>query len=79
MVILKVYWCRGCCLISGGLWSTLLDEPGIYGAVGCHPKCATDFNQKTYTAMGHMIRDPRVVAVGEIGLDYSGVFVPLFT
>jgi TatD DNase family protein len=57
---------------AGGLWKNLLEDGEIWGAVGCHPKSATDFSERTLEALQTMMRHRRVMAVGEIGLDYSG-------
>jgi len=42
----------------------------IYATVGLHPSCIDDFNTKTAEEMIKTAREEKVVAVGEIGLDY---------
>lgn len=42
----------------------------IYGAVGMHPHEAQDLNQESLADLREAARQPRIVAVGEIGLDY---------
>ncbi len=42
----------------------------IYGAVGMHPHDAKDLNEQSLAALREMAGQPRIVAVGEIGLDY---------
>lgn len=42
----------------------------IYGAVGMHPHDAKTLDDKSYEEIKRMSREPRIVAIGEIGLDY---------
>lgn len=42
----------------------------IYGAVGLHPHEAQDLNEKSLQILRQMAQRPRIVAIGEIGLDY---------
>ncbi|RBP39892.1 TatD family hydrolase [Garciella nitratireducens] len=42
----------------------------IYAAVGIHPQEAWDITQDTYNALEQLTQNPKVVAIGEIGLDY---------
>ena len=42
----------------------------VYAAVALHPMHAGDLNDETATELERMVRHPRVVAVGETGLDY---------
>jgi TatD DNase family protein len=42
----------------------------VYAAIGVHPHDAAALDDATYDALATLARDPRVVAVGEIGLDY---------
>jgi len=44
----------------------------VWAAVGCHPKSSADFNDETEFQLRQMLRHDRTVALGEIGLDYSG-------
>lgn len=44
--------------------------PGIYAAVGMHPHDAKDMRETDYTQLEQWTKHPRVVAIGEIGLDY---------
>ena len=43
---------------------------GIYVSVGIHPHSASDFSEEVMGELGGMLEDPKVVAVGETGLDY---------
>jgi TatD DNase family protein len=42
----------------------------VYVAVGVHPNSATCWDDTTYAALRSLAEHPRVVAIGEIGLDY---------
>ncbi|SHH77108.1 TatD DNase family protein [Sporobacter termitidis DSM 10068] len=44
--------------------------PFIYAAVGVHPHDAKDMDGDTLPALEALLRHPKAVAVGEIGLDY---------
>jgi TatD DNase family protein len=44
--------------------------PETYAAVGIHPNSSNGFDSTTETALCEMARHPKVVAFGEIGLDY---------
>lgn len=42
----------------------------IYGAVGIHPECAADLPENWLQKVESLLSHPKIVAVGEIGLDY---------
>lgn len=42
----------------------------IYGAVGIHPECARDLPEDWLSTIRDMLLQEKIVAVGEIGLDY---------
>lgn len=42
----------------------------VFAAVGIHPHDAKDAREKDYAALAEWTEHPKVVAVGEIGLDY---------
>jgi len=47
------------------------EHPGVlYATAGVHPHHAADFDAHTSAALGMLLTDPKVVAVGECGLDY---------
>lgn len=48
----------------------------IYGVVGMHPHDAKDLDEKSYQRLAEMAVQPKIVAVGEIGLDYHYDFSP---
>jgi TatD DNase family protein len=43
---------------------------GLYATVGIHPHNATELNDKVLETLRNLSRDTKVVAIGEIGLDY---------
>lgn len=50
----------------GGVWST----------AGIHPHAASTYSEETFARVRELLRHPRVVAVGETGLDYHYDFSP---
>lgn len=44
--------------------------PFIYAAVGVHPDETGELNEETFSLMEQLLDNQKVVAVGEIGLDY---------
>ena len=59
---------------AGGLWMKLAAELGasVYIAMGCHPKNASYFDSVAYRSLKECMQHSKIVALGEIGLDYSG-------
>lgn len=51
--------------------------PWLDAAVGVHPHEAAGVDDEAWRWFAHAARDPRVVAVGETGLDYDRVFSPI--
>jgi len=45
-------------------------HPGIYGALGVHPHNASEFDGAMKERLNSALSHPRIVALGEIGLDY---------
>lgn len=43
---------------------------GVYVSVGIHPHSASGFSDEVMREIGGMLEDPKVVAIGETGLDY---------
>ncbi|KRM92921.1 TatD family hydrolase [Liquorilactobacillus cacaonum] len=44
--------------------------PNIYGAVGCHPEDAPNFNEKFVSELKENFKIEKMKVLGEIGLDY---------
>ena len=61
-------------------WSRCLelagDYPMIYAALGIHPHEAVQVNDRSLTQLAEHSHSPKVVAVGEIGLDYHYMHSP---
>src|SRR5580693_3597565 len=48
----------------------------FYATVGVHPHDAGKANDVTFQALADLIQHPKVIAIGEIGLDYHYDFSP---
>lgn len=46
------------------------DKYHVYAAVGVHPENASDFDEKVLAEIEELAKNPEVIAIGEIGLDY---------
>ncbi len=46
------------------------EHRGLYATVGIHPHNASQLNQKVLDKLRELSENPKVVAIGEIGLDY---------
>ncbi len=51
-------------------------HPAIYATVGVHPHEASKASGETYKSLAELLRHPKVLALGEIGLDYHYDFSP---
>lgn len=61
----------GACMASSAQSVVLAEQyPLIYAAVGIHPHSAKDACEKDYSQLLAWSRHAKVVAIGEIGLDY---------
>lgn len=56
-----------------GLWKEVALEDDVWMAFGCHPKHATEFTPRAEEGLIRCLQHKKVVALGEIGLDYSGM------
>jgi len=54
----------------------LADAHGLYATAGVHPHHARDCNAETIPALRGIAAHPRVVALGECGLDYNRNYSP---
>ena len=45
-------------------------EPGVWASVGIHPHDAAESDEAAFTEIERLAAAPRVVAVGEVGLDF---------
>src|SRR5215208_3577574 len=52
------------------------EHPDVWAAVGFHPHEAKDCDDAAFAAIEHLAKDDRVVAIGEIGLDYHYMHSP---
>jgi TatD DNase family protein len=50
--------------------------PGVYGAVGIHPHEAKSYNPQIFFEISGLIKNDKIIAVGETGLDYHYDFSP---
>jgi TatD DNase family protein len=50
--------------------------PFIYATIGVHPHDASKATEETYAKLRDLARHPKVLAIGEIGLDYHYDFSP---
>lgn len=53
------------------IWERLIEEEFVWGAFGCHPHFAKEYNSLHEQSIMGAMRHPKTVAFGEIGLDYS--------
>ncbi|MCI4375067.1 hypothetical protein PGIGA_G00104700 [Pangasianodon gigas] len=53
------------------IWEWLIGEEFVWGAFGCHPHFAKEYNSTHEQSIMGAMRHPKTVAFGEIGLDYS--------
>lgn len=44
--------------------------PGVYAAIGVHPTYVEEAEEDVFTPLRELAKNPRVVAIGETGLDY---------
>ena len=61
----------GCDLPSSRAVAELAERyPHVYAAVGIHPEDCDGFQDEDLTELRQLLERPKVVAIGEIGLDY---------
>lgn len=67
----------GCCLDSSKDCIAMAEKyPFIYASVGSHPDSADEVNEAVLQQYRQMAQHPKVLAIGEIGLDYYYETIP---
>ena len=67
----------GCCLDSSKDCIAMAEKyPFVYASVGTHPDSANEVDEQVIETYRQMARHPRVLAIGEIGLDYYYETIP---
>ena len=67
----------GCCLESSGDCIALAEKyPFVYASVGSHPDSADEVDDGVIEQYRKMAQHPKVLAIGEIGLDYYYETIP---
>ncbi len=62
---------NGCDLNSNTEILKLITEyPNMYGAIGIHPENVEDYQETDITFLKDNLTNPKIIAIGEIGLDY---------
>lgn len=61
---------------SGAALALAESHPGLYATAGVHPHEAAHCNEETLPALRRLLASPRVVAVGECGLDFNRNYSP---
>lgn len=64
-------FCNPRLTIKEAIWERLIGEEFVWGAFGCHPHFAKEYNAAHEQSIMGAMRHPKTVAFGEIGLDYS--------
>lgn len=59
-----------CCKETSVASVDLANRYGLYATVGCHPQDANEYDVESETLYTELAKDKRVVAIGEVGLDY---------
>ncbi|KAK2507733.1 hypothetical protein MC885_008550 [Smutsia gigantea] len=57
--------------LNNGQWEELLKEDMVWGAFGCHPYFARQYDDIQERKILQSLRHPKAIAFGAIGLDYS--------
>jgi TatD DNase family protein len=56
--------------------ASLAEEKGLYATAGVHPHHARDCDAGTIPALREIAKHPRIVAIGECGLDFNRNYSP---
>ncbi len=68
--------CVGTTLQSSRAAAAIAADHGLWAAVGIHPNCCLDAGAEDWAGVRRLLSSPRVVAVGETGLDRHWQFAP---
>lgn len=67
----------GCCLASSKDCVAMAQKyPFVYASVGTHPDSADEVDDAVLEQYRQMVQQPKVLAIGEIGLDYYYETIP---
>ncbi|XP_035236836.1 putative deoxyribonuclease TATDN2 isoform X2 [Anguilla anguilla] len=64
-------FCNPRIMVKDWIWESLLKEELVWGAFGCHPHFAKEYNEVHERSILAAMRHPKAIAFGEIGLEYS--------
>jgi TatD DNase family protein len=66
----------GTTVLESRMAAEIADRFGLYATAGVHPHHARDCNSTTLSELRHLAAHPRVVAIGECGLDFNRNYSP---
>ena len=66
----------GTTVLESRLAAEIADRFGLYATAGVHPHHARDCNASTIAELRHLASHPRIVAIGECGLDFNRNYSP---
>jgi TatD DNase family protein len=66
----------GTTVLESRLAAEIADRFGLYATAGVHPHNARDWSPASAGALRALARDPKVVAIGECGLDFNRNYSP---
>lgn len=69
--------CVGTTLQSSRAAAAIAADHGLWAAVGIHPNCCQEAAEDDWAEILRLLSSPRVVAIGETGLDRHWDFAPL--
>ena len=66
----------GTTVLESRMAAQIADRFGLYATAGVHPHHARDCNAGTLAELRHLAAHPRIVAIGECGLDFNRNYSP---
>ena len=66
----------GTTVLESRLAAEIADRFGLYATAGVHPHHARDLNSETVSELRKLASHPRIVAIGECGLDFNRNYSP---